>query len=83
MNDLLTAEEKKSIEKDNAKKHWGFPREEILGYIEQHRTGDAKTKQAIEYRLEDVNYSDILRHLEAGDYAGAIAVVDKFWQKEG
>lgn len=83
MNDLLTAEEKKAIELENKANGWGYSREEILGYIEQHRTGDAKTKQAIEYRLEDVNYHSICRCLEKGDYAGAIAEVDKFWQKEG
>ena len=76
MNDLLTADEKRAIELENTANGWGYSREDTLKYIEQHRTGDAKAKEAVEYRFEDVNYHSICRCLAKGDYAGAIEFVN-------
>lgn len=79
MYDLLTDDEKRAIELENTANGWGYSREDTLKYIEQHRTGDTKAKQAVRYRFEDVNYHSICRCLDKGDYAGAVAIVDKDW----
>lgn len=75
----LTAEETAEIMRENGEHGWGYTKEETLAYIEKHRTGDAHEKAAVEYRFEDVNYHEINRCLEKGDYAGAIAFVNDNW----
>jgi len=76
----LTKEEMSAISAENAANGWGYDKKAVMDFIERHRKGDEHEKAAIDYRFEDVNYHEICRCLDKGDYDGAIAHVNKFWK---
>lgn len=75
----LTEKEMQAIWRDNARHKWGYDKPSVEGFIEKHRTGTDKDKAEVICRLEDVNYHNICNALDAGDYAGAKAVVEEHW----
>lgn len=75
----LTKEEMQTIWRENAAHKWGYDKSAVEGFIEKHRSGTDKDKAEVICRLEDVNYHTLCNALDEGDYAGALALVEKEW----
>lgn len=75
----LTDADVDAIRRDNKSHGWAYGKTEAFDFIEKYRIGTDKDRASIFCRLEDVNYHPLCDCLEKGDYEGAKAWVNKYW----
>lgn len=72
----LTKKDAEEMGKLNWANDWGITQDEYIHLVNEHRkareTGDIRTMEKIEYRLEDINFHAECSALERGDYQTAM-----------